>query len=384
MNDWKNILGKVLWSIAGLALVVLFVFAWQAKGQKKCSGVQIELVGDNTAILFMDEMEIKALLSDQGVKKGVSILALNLIQIEKTLSNIKWVRHAEIFIDNQQQVQVRIEQRAPIARIFTASGNSFFIDSTATRLPLKQLSVMRLPVITGFPSDQEHLSKPDSVLLNGVLKLAMMIRSDSFFFAQIAQINIASNGDFELVPALGDHLVLLGTVEHLDDKLNRLYTFYKHVWVQSGINAFQVLDCRFDHQIVALKKGMQPVYFAPGAMPFANLGADSLATAKPDTSAAKITANLLVETKKKDSMLVQKSVEKLVPKTILTQPVAKTKKGPVAAVVKAVKKGTKVVKAAPKKIITKLNNKQNNKTLNKMKKTAKALLPKKPASKTTN
>ena len=384
MKDWKNILGKVLWSIAGVALVVLFVFAWQAKGQKKCTGVQIELVGDNTAILFMDEMEIKALLSDQGVKKGVPIIALNLIQIEKTLTNIKWVRHAEIFIDNQQQVQVRIEQRVPIARIFTASGSSFFIDSTATRLPLKQLSVMRLPVFTGFPSDQEHLSKPDSVLLKDVLKLATMIRSDSFFLAQIAQVNIASNGDFELVPALGDHLVLLGSVEHLEDKLNRLYTFYKHVWVQSGINAFQVLDCRFDHQIVALKKGMQPVYFAPGAMPFANLGTDSLAPAKLDTAAAKIITNSLIVPKKKDSIMVQKAVAKLVPKTILTQPVIKVKKSPVTAVVKPIKKTAKALKAKPNKIIAKLNNKQNNKTLNKVKKTAKAILPKKPASKTTN
>ncbi|MEY3209243.1 MAG: hypothetical protein RL064_1274, partial [Bacteroidota bacterium] len=109
MKDWKNILGKVLWSIAGVALIVLFTYAWQDKSQKKCTGVQIELVGDNTAILFMDEMEIKALLADQGVKAGVPIIGLNLIKIEQSLSNIKWVKNAEIFIDNKQELQVRIE-----------------------------------------------------------------------------------------------------------------------------------------------------------------------------------------------------------------------------------------------------------------------------------
>ena len=80
----------------------------------------------------------------------------------------------------------------------------------------------------------------------------------------------------------------------------------------------------------------------------------------------------------------QKAVAKLVPKTILTQPVIIVKKSPVAAVVKPIKKTAKALKAKPNKIIAKLNNKQNNKTLNKVKKTAKAILPKKPASKTTN
>lgn len=372
MKDWKNILGKVLWSIAGVALIVLFAFAWQDKSQKKCTGVQIELVGDNTAILFMDEMEIKALLAEQGVQQGVPIIGLNLVKIEQSLSNIKWVKNAEIFIDNKQEVQVRIEQRIPVARIFTASGGSFFIDSSAKQLPLKQLTVMRLPVITSFPSDQEQLSKPDSALLSHVLKLAMLIRKDSFFSAQVAQVNIASNGDLEIIPSLGDHLVLLGSIENIEDKLNRLYTFYKKVWIQSGINAYQVLDCRFDHQIIALKKGMQPIYFAPGVLPFANFSGDTLAMQMPDTSAIKL--------KQPDTLLVAKQAIIVKP----LKPLLAVKKGSTPRSKMKSKTTQKVVKGLGKKTITKKNNKANNKSLNKVKKTAKAILPKKPASKTTN
>lgn len=380
MKDWKNILGKVLWSIAGVALIVLFAYAWQDKSQKKCSGVQIELVGDNTAILFMDEMEIKALLAEQGVQQGVPIIGLNLVKIEQLLSNIKWIKNAEIFIDNKQEVQVRIEQRIPVARIFTASGGSFFIDSTAKQLPLKQLTVMRLPVITGFPSDQEQLSKPDSALLSHVLKLAMLIRKDSFFSAQVAQINITSNGDLEIIPSLGDHLVLLGSIENIEDKLNRLYTFYKKVWIQSGINAYQVLDCRFDHQIVALKKGMQPIYFAPGILPFANLSADTLASKMPDTSATKIGTVTAVKLKEPDTLLVAKQAITVKP----LKPIVALKKGATPKAKVKLKTTQKVVKGSSKKTITKKNNKANNKSLNKVKKTAKAVMPKKTTSKTPN
>ena len=380
MKDWKNILGKVLWSIAGVALIVLFTYAWQDKGKKKCTGVQIELVGDNTSILFMDEMEIKSLLAGQGVKEGVAILGLNLTTIEQSLSNIKWIKNAEIYIDNKQEVQVRIEQRVPVARIFTVSGGSFFIDSTAKQLPLKQLSVMRLPVITGFPSDQDILSKPDSTLLSHVLKLAMLIRKDSFFSAQVAQVNIASNGDLEIIPSLGDHLVLIGSIDNIEDKLNRLYTFYKKVWIQSGINSYQVLDCRFDHQIVALKKGMQPIYFTPGILPFYNLITDTLPAQILDTNSAKIAAIKTEENKKIDTLVK-------IAKPVILNPaklVVPVKKGVLPKTKLKGNSAKKQLKGSAKKTIVKKNNKTNNKSLNKVKKTAKAVMPKKSTSKTPN
>ena len=69
MKHWQTILVRVLWSIAGAALIVLFVIAWKAKEKKKYNSIQIELVGENTAALFMDEKEIlqNLLLTDKRV-----------------------------------------------------------------------------------------------------------------------------------------------------------------------------------------------------------------------------------------------------------------------------------------------------------------------------
>ena len=275
MNNWKNILLKILWSIAAAALIALFIIAWNTKVEKKYTAIQVELVGETTAALFMDEKEIVQILKEQGIQVGTTMRNVNLSAIEKYLEKIKWIKNAEIFTNNNQQLIVQIEQRIPIARLFCVTGTSVYIDQDARQLPLKQLTVLRLPVFTGFPSDQEQLSKPDSTLLMDVLFFSKTIKEDSFFTAQIAQINIEPNGEFQLVPSLGDHSVLIGTVDHLEDKLNRLYTFYKRVWVQSGINSFQVLDCRFDKQIVALKKGMLPIQYTVGMIPVNNLDSSS-------------------------------------------------------------------------------------------------------------
>ena len=371
MKHWQTILVRVLWSIAGAALIVLFVVAWKAKEEKKYNSIQIELVGENTAALFMDEKEILQIIHEQGVKEGQAIGELNLNTLEKYLETIRWVKKVELFLDNAQVLQVKIEQRIPIARIFTASGNSFYIDKEGLQLPLKQLTVLRLPVFTNFPSDQEKLSKPDSLLLNDILHFTQAVAADSFFMAQTAQVNIATNGDFELVPSVGDHLVLIGSVENIEDKLNRLYTFYKKVWVQSGLNAYQVIDCRFDNQIVALKKGMQPIQFSANDLPTK----DSIMAINGAVDSANLT------TTKPALVTAPKNVAVVSPKTAVKAPSKTTVKTPSKPAVKpASKKGSKNLA----KTSSKTNNKSKSKSLIKVKQSAKALMPQKKASTTNN
>jgi len=368
MMHWQTILVRVLWSIVGAALIVLFVIAWKAKEEKKCNSIQIELVGENTAALFIDEKEILQIIHEQGVKEGQAIGKLNLSALEKYLETIRWVKHVELFLDNAQVLQVKIEQRIPIARIFTASGNSFYIDKEGLQLPLKQLTVLRLPVFTNFPTDQQKLSKPDSLLLNDILHFTKAVQNDSFFTAQTAQVNIASNGDFELVPTVGDHLVLIGSIENIEDKLNRLYTFYKKVWVQSGLNAYQVIDCRFDNQIVALKKGMQPIQFSANDLP--TMDSTMAVEVKLDTTAPKIVP---VTSPKIATAASVKTSTKQPSKTAVKVP-SKT------AVKQATKKGSKNLA----KTSSKTNNKSKSKSLIKVKPSAKALMPQKKASTTNN
>ena len=336
MKKWQQIVINIFWSIAAAALILLFVVSWKAKSEKKLTDIQVELVGESSQALFMDEISIRSILNEQGLQVGMPIERINLTQLEKFIEKTEWVKNAEFFINNKLVLEVKIEQRIPIARIFTASGTSFYIDNEGSRLPLKQLTVLNLLVFTGFPTDQPKLSKPDSVLLKDVLFFAKTIQKDSFFMAQVAQVNIEPNGSFQMVPTLGDHLVLLGTVDQLEDKLNRLFTFYKKVWLGSGVNAYQYIDCRFNQQVVALKKGLQPIQFTGD---FKLLSGDSTLMMQAPVASVDTTAKA---------------------SPVLMEP-------------------AKAVKSKPK-----LNNKPKNNSLIKKNKTAKALMPKKSKSPTKN
>lgn len=362
MYNWKKIALNIVWSLLGVALIVLFVFAWQAKSVKRCKDIVVELVGENTTALFMNEQEILHILNEQHVTIGTPINTLNLAQIERSLEKTAWIKNAELYFDNQLILQVRIEQRVPIARVFTLTGQSFYVDKSGNQLPLRQLSVLRLPVFTGFTSDQTVLSRPDSILLQNIVEFASVIKEDSFFTAQIAQINIAPNGDFELIPTLGDHTVLIGSIDQLENKLDRLYTFYKKIWVPSGINAYQVLDLRFNNQVVALKKGMQPIQFNG---PLLILGSTVITN---DTSAAPAIAQVIKDTLSK-APVVKDTTKIKKPKTVVIVKKAELKKAVIPA--------KKNVKGLTKKIKAKSNNKPNIKTLNNVNKSAKAVMPKK-------
>lgn len=380
MKNWQKIAIRIIWSIAAAGLIVLFVVSWKAKSAKQLTDIQVELVGESAQALFMDEIAIRSILNDQGVHVGLPIEKINLTQLEQFIEKTEWVKNAEFFINNKLTLEVKIEQRIPIARVFTASGTSFYIDIEGSRLPLKQLTVLNLPVFTGFPTDQPKLSRPDSVLLKDVLFFAKTIQKDSFFMAQVAQVNIEPNGTFQMVPTLGDHVVLLGTIEQLEDKLNRLFTFYKKVWVVSGVNAYQYIDCRFNHQIVALKKGLQPIQFTGD---FKLLAGDSTFATEASTvnldSVVKA-SSVLIDSASPSSMAPSISpsikVTKAVPAKLVKTTSAKSKLAP-ASTKKKVQ--AKAVKSKPK-----MNNKPKNNSLIKKNKTAKALMPKKSKSPTKN
>jgi cell division protein FtsQ len=366
MKKWQQIVINIFWSIAAAALIVLFVVSWKAKSEKKLIDIQVELVGESAQALFMDEIAIRSILNEQGLHVGMPIEKINLTQLEKFIEKTEWVKNAEFFINNKLVLEVKIEQRIPIARIFTSSGTSFYIDIEGSRLPLKQLTVLNLPVFTGFPTDQPKLSRPDSVLLKDVLFFAKTIQKDSFFMAQVAQVNIEPNGTFQMVPTLGDHLVLLGTVDQLEDKLNRLFTFYKKVWLVSGVNAYQYIDCRFNHQVVALKKGLQPIQFTGD---FKLLAGDSTIMMQAPVASLDTIA-------KTDSVKIVPVV--LSPKSVKAA-LAKIEKPNAPKAIAKKKVQVKGGKSKPK-----LNNKPKNNSLNKKNKTAKAIMPKKSKSPTKN
>jgi cell division protein FtsQ len=252
--NWKKKLIQGLWIAVGIAVIVLLGAAMQQKNHKVCGKIEVHITGAEKHV-FIDEDDIKEMLNSISPVVGRDIASLNLRIMEEQLEKNAWVKNAELFFDNNSVLMVNIEERQPIARVFTVQGNSFYLDTACIRLPLSEELSARVPVFTSFPSDKKIMAHSDSILLKDIVKMGSFIIADSFWMAQTAQIDITEQGQFEMFPVIGDHTVALGNADDLESKFNRLFTFYKEAWLQNGINKYERLDVQFNNQIVAVRRG---------------------------------------------------------------------------------------------------------------------------------
>jgi len=79
------------------------------------------------------------------------------------------------------------------------------------------------------------------------------ITGNKFWNAQIAQINVRNDLKIELVPRVGDAIILLGRLDNYEEKLNRVFRLYHQGFKTMGWNRYEQLDVQYEHQIVATK-----------------------------------------------------------------------------------------------------------------------------------
>ncbi|MBX2931021.1 MAG: hypothetical protein KF781_03615 [Chitinophagaceae bacterium] len=250
---FKKRLIQTLWIAAGVATVVLLGAAMQQKNKNKCTNIKVEISGVEEHV-FIDEKDILNIINTYGNVIGKEISAIDLRNVESLLDKNLWVKNAELFFNNQKELIVNIKEREPIARIFTLQEGSFYIDTAANILPLSEKLTARVPVFTGFPTNKVQ-TYADSLLMKDVIKVGAFIHTDSFWSAQVAQVNILPNATFEVIPVMGNHVVLIGSADDIEKKFNRLFTFYKSAWLQNGFNKYERLNVEYNNQVVAIKKG---------------------------------------------------------------------------------------------------------------------------------
>jgi cell division protein FtsQ len=256
----KNILLFTIWSAIGAGTVVLLVAAIQQKDAKKCTDVDINIKGVSNNF-FVDKNDIlNTIISiSEGRPVGKPIGSFDLKAMETALQKNVWVKNAQLFFDNNERLQVNVLEREPVARVFTTTGTTFYIDSSVAMLPLNEKFSARLPVFTNFPSDKKVLLKADSSLLKDILTISTAIREDSFYMAMIDQVDITAQRTFEMVPKFGNSIIVFGDAKNAAEKLNKLQLFYKEVIVKTGWNKYSEINVCYNNQVVAKRKGAEEV-----------------------------------------------------------------------------------------------------------------------------
>lgn len=256
----KKILVAMLWISIGAATIVLSVAAMKRQDETVCKGVEAEIHGVSNNF-FIDKKDIEKIVNDYLGKnaKGTPIAGFNLREIENVIEKDVWVDNAELYFDRNGVLQVNVEEREPVARVFTRGGNTFYIDSATTMLPLSEKFSARLPVFTGFPSEARVLRAADSVLLSDIKRISIAIQKDSFLMAMIDQVDITAEKTFEIIPKLGEQQIVFGDGTDIEAKFKKLKMFYRDVITKSGWSKYSIINLQYKDQVVAKLKGKEDV-----------------------------------------------------------------------------------------------------------------------------
>jgi cell division protein FtsQ len=354
----------ILWILLGGVTVFLLGAAIKSKPRHTCKGVEISIHGVSNNF-FVDKKDILHTIerSENAKPVGKAIGSFHLKKLEQELEKNVWIRSAEMFFDNNEMLQVVVQEREPIARVFTTAGTTFYIDDELAMLPLSDKFSARLPVFTGFPSDNKVLSKADSSLLADVKTISLGLQKDSFSMAMIEQVDITPGRIFEMIPKIGNQVIVFGDGADTDTKLDKLKLFYKEVMSKAGWNKYSVINVQYRNQVVAKRRGAEDIaadslrtlqlmqLIADRAQKAAD---DSLQTIKPDTKGNTVDSSMIQQSIQRDEG-IESGVAEPAPVSAtpaVTAPVA-VKDKPAAARPQKV-----VAKPQPKTSVPKKNTQQ--------------------------
>ncbi len=241
---------KVFGFVAFTFLAIGFVGKRQSDKLIKNIDIRIDNRFNN---YFVDQNELMNLITENGAESitGRPFNELRLKEIEQRVKRHRFVQNAEVFKDLGGNLVVNAYQTVAMARVVQSDGPDAYISDQGKILPVSDKYTARVMIVGGAYTKKlvtNDLTKDTTS--SKIFKLLKYIENDSFWSAQIAQIDIDRNGDITFFPQVGNQLIEFGQPEEVEDKFNKLSIFYNQILPQKGWNAYKRVNLKFEDQII--------------------------------------------------------------------------------------------------------------------------------------
>lgn len=256
-TDLQITLKRATW-----AVVIFFSIAivFSAIGKRDASLVQdvqaeVEPLPGGNRLISPEDILFTIDRSIGGQLKGSPLNSVDIARIEKALEADPFILDADVYVTAQQVMKVYIKQRAPILRIIDKYGLSYYLDKDGKKMPLSRHFAARVLTANGNipPHDPEFLERKRH-RMKDLFLLANVILQDEFYQALIEQIYVSNNGEFTLIPKVGDQKILFGNIANMEEKLANLRIFYQEGIPYEGWQKYRTIDVRFKGQVVCEKR----------------------------------------------------------------------------------------------------------------------------------
>ncbi len=234
--------------VATLLLVYMAAVAFFFRDVKEdglCEGLQIVL-RDSLDKHFVTEGDVIYMLKTSKlfpVEQPMN--EINTEKIEQELMTNEMISKIEAFKTPSKNIKLEIEQKMPILRVNSTSGN-YYIDNIGSVMPLSRHYVAHVLVASGYINKE--------FAMNELYHFVQFLQDNEFWNNQIDQIYVDADQEVELIPLVGNHKILLGSFDDYQKKLDNLKLFYEQAIPKVGWEKYSLINLKYRNQIVCTKR----------------------------------------------------------------------------------------------------------------------------------
>ena len=263
----KGIVKIVGMLVVAIGVIVILISAnnFQSESKLHKPEIFIDVQGE---FAFLTEGELY-----QRIKKSDLLPETNQIsgleteKIEKFIKNMSEVLDAKVYVNIGGNWNIDVKIRKPIARVFNTKGESFYLDELGCKIQPSYLYTARVVVVNGAIYDSkddksvsEIINNPhliNNYQIDDIYRISHYVCKNPFLLSMIGQIHRQKNGDFLLIPRVGNHKIIFGSAysnSEVRTKFRKLANFYSDGLPYEGWSTYDCINLKFDNQVVCSKK----------------------------------------------------------------------------------------------------------------------------------
>lgn len=241
-------LKKILKYIIAAAIACYLIFALfivpSRKDNDKCKEVAIK-ISDNTLGTITNE-DIVAMLQEEGLYPQDKVMdSVNCHDIEDFINAMTIVKECQVYKTNGKRVKVDVICREPVLKVYDNGGNTYYVDIEGEKIyDIKK--PLLLPVASG--------EIDESMIKEELLSIVSAIAHDPFWLAQIEQIYFNDKKEAIITPRMGNHVIELGNLKNIEEKLENIKVFYTKGLNIVGWNKYSKLNIKISNKVICTEK----------------------------------------------------------------------------------------------------------------------------------
>ena len=163
--------------------------------------------------------------------------------MSKILKKIPQIKDAQVYLNHNGSIDIKINQRVPILRIYDNDSN-YYLDKDCEVMPISRSFTSREIIVSG---DIDHFSN------DAICNLYSIIRSNDFYKSLITQIHLKKN-NVVLATRIKNFEINIGDLFFLEKKFNNLMSFYNKIIKFKGWEYYDQVNLKYIDQIICSKK----------------------------------------------------------------------------------------------------------------------------------